>query len=169
MIKLIAAYSKKIGLPGFSSHSFSVPMETELNDVENVASESERLYATLQESVDSQIQNTGYVPPAEYGMNGSQQNSGGTNGRNGGQTRHSHNGDAGISEPQLDLINKIVREKNLNKAEVENMAVQMFGNGVRALNRMQASQLIDELFEKHGRKGNGNRGRYQHRERVSSS
>ena len=63
----------------------------------------------------------------------------------------------------MDLINRIVRENNANKTEVENMAVQMFGGGVRTLNRMQASNLIDELFEKYPRRnGNGNgRGNYQ--------
>src|SRR5437588_3892147 len=84
MIKLIAAYSKKIGLPGYSSHSFAVSMETELNDVENVAGESERLYALLQQSVDSQIQQTGFVPPDGYGMNNSGQH---TSNGNGGQQR----------------------------------------------------------------------------------
>jgi len=119
--------------------------------------------------VDSQIQHTGYVPPPEV-SNGAGNHNNGSNCDNGGQQRHQRNGDAGISEPQLDLINKIVRENNANKAEVKNMAVEMFGGGVRTLNRMQASQLIDELFEKYGRKGNGNanRGHYQQRERARS-
>jgi hypothetical protein len=30
MIRLNAAYGKKVGLPGYSSHSFSVSIETEL-------------------------------------------------------------------------------------------------------------------------------------------
>ena len=157
-IKLIAAYSKKVGLPGYSSHSFSVSMETELSDVSNVTGESERLYALLQESVDKQIQTTGFVPPDGYGMNGQ------TNGNaNGHQRQQQPPNDAGISEKQLDLINKIVRDNNANKAEIENMSVQMFGGGVRTLNRMQASNLIDELFEKYPRRngsGNGN-GHYQ--------
>src|SRR5438105_962311 len=113
-IKLIAAYSKKTGLPGYSSHSFSVSMETELNDVENVAGESERLYALLQQSVDSQIQNTGFVPPDGYGMENGQ-NNGRSVQREPNQQRHQQNGGAGISEPQLDLINRIVRENNVNK------------------------------------------------------
>jgi len=58
------------------------------------------------------------------------------------------------------LINKIVKDDNLNKADVENMAVEMFGGGVRTLNKMQASNLIDELFERYPRKNNG-RGNYQ--------
>src|SRR5437660_574202 len=136
MIKLIAAYSKKIGLPGYSSHSFAVSMETELNDVENVAGESERLYALLQQAVDQQIQTTGFVPPDGFGMDNGQHS-------NAGQ-QHQNGGSAGITEKQLDLINRIVREHNLNKAEVEKMAVGLFGGGVRTLNRMQASNLIDE-------------------------
>ena len=57
----------------------------------------------------------------------------------------------------------IIRENNANKTEVENLAVQMFGGGVRTLNRMQASNLIDELFAKYPRRsGSGSgRGNYQ--------
>ena len=165
MIRLIAAYSKKIGLPGYSSHSFAVSMETELTDTENVAGESERLYALLQQSVDTQIQTTGFVPPHEYGMNSNNGPTSGGNGSNGGQ--HQHGNGAGISEKQLDLINKIVRENNLNKSEVDNLCVQMFGGGVRTLNRMQASNFIDELFERYGHSsrgnGNGRCGNYQQR------
>jgi hypothetical protein len=47
----------------------------------------------------------------------------------------------------------------------------MFGGGVRTLNRMQASGLIDELFERYPRKGGQNggndRARYR-REAVGS-
>jgi hypothetical protein len=156
-IKLIAAYCKKVGLPGYSSHSFSVSMETELGDVANVTSESERIYALLQESVDKQIQTTGFVPPDGFGMNGNQ--------ANGNGHQRQQNGDSGISEKQLDLIQRVVRENNINKTEVENMAVEFFGGGVRTLNRMQASELIDELFVKYPkRNGTGNgygTGRYQ--------
>jgi hypothetical protein len=67
-IKLSAAYSKKVGLPGYSSHSFSVSIETELQNLDNVREESARLYESLQEPVDQQIQKTGFVPPDGYGM-----------------------------------------------------------------------------------------------------
>ncbi len=70
-----------------------------------------------------------------------------------------------ITPKQLDLINKIVRENNVDKNEVENLSVNMFGAGVSKLNRMQASNLIDALFEQHG-KNNGHRGKYQQREQV---
>src|SRR5512133_1874228 len=51
-IKLSAAYSKKAGLPGYSSHSFSVSIETELQNLDNVREESARLYDSLQEALD---------------------------------------------------------------------------------------------------------------------
>jgi hypothetical protein len=156
-VKLIANYAKRLGLPGYSSHQFSVSVETELQNVTDVAGESARLYESLQKAVDDQIQQTGFVPPDGYGMKDGEQRSG-TRG-----DRQHQNGDAGISEKQLDLINRIVKENNANKAEIENLAVQMFGGGVRTLNRLQASGLIDELFEKYPRRqGNGNgRGNYQ--------
>jgi hypothetical protein len=158
MVKLIANYAKRLGLPGFSSHQFSVSVETELHDVENIAAESERLYGVLQHSVDEQIQQSGFVPPA---TSGHRPENGAANGNS--------NGNAGVSEKQLDLINRIVRENNANKAEVENLSVQMFGGGVRTLNRMQASNFIDALFEKYPRRnGNGQRPKFQRQEAPSS-
>ena len=54
-IKLIANYSKRLGLPGYSSHQFSVSVETELVTTDDVAGESRRLYELLQSNVDEQI------------------------------------------------------------------------------------------------------------------
>lgn len=142
-IKLIANYAKRLGLPGYSSHQFSVCIETELMNVDQVEAESARLYQLLQESVDQQIQQTGFVPPDGYGMsNGNHTGNG--NGNNG----HAATDSPTISEKQLDLIKKVVRERNLNKDMVEQQAHAMFGCGVRQLNRMQASNLIDDLLEK---------------------
>ena len=62
-IKLIANYSKRLGLPGYSSHQFSVSVETELNAAGDITAESERLYQLLQSNVDEQILHTGFVPP----------------------------------------------------------------------------------------------------------
>lgn len=39
-IKLIANYSKRLGLPGYSSHQFSVSVETELMTTDDVATVS---------------------------------------------------------------------------------------------------------------------------------
>ena len=67
-VKLIANYSKRLGLPGYSSHQFSVSVETELNTTDDLAFEAERLYQSLQSNVDGQIQQTGFVPDHDYGM-----------------------------------------------------------------------------------------------------
>src|SRR5271156_4270194 len=67
---LEAAYSKKLGLPNFSSHSYVVSIRTELSDLTQVEAESARLYTLLQQSVDGEIQNVGFLPDAtSYGMN----------------------------------------------------------------------------------------------------
>ena len=73
------------------------------------------------------------------------------------------------SSKQRELIEKIVRENDLDRREVDDLAKGMFdGAGVRQLNRLQASGLIDELLERHGGQrrngsanGNGSRGRFQ--------
>ncbi len=65
-IKLIANYAKRLGLPGYSSHQFSVSVETEVLNVSEVSEECIRLYALLQESVDRDIQSTGFVPPRDF-------------------------------------------------------------------------------------------------------
>ena len=61
-IQLEANYSKKIGLPGYSSHQFSITLKTELNDISQIDAESSRLYRLLQSSVDQELQQQGYVP-----------------------------------------------------------------------------------------------------------
>ena len=68
-IILEAAYSKKLGLPNYSSHSFVVSIRTELSDLTQVEEESTRLYALLQQSVDNEIRQVGFLPDAaSYGM-----------------------------------------------------------------------------------------------------
>ena len=54
-VKLIANYAKRLGLPGYSSHQFSVSIETELQNLDNVRQASARLYESLQEAVDQRI------------------------------------------------------------------------------------------------------------------
>src|ERR1051326_531745 len=43
MITLECNYSKKIGLPGYSSHQFSITLKTEISDLNQVQPESARL------------------------------------------------------------------------------------------------------------------------------
>ena len=140
-IKLIAAYSKKAGLPGYSSHQFSVSVETELHDVNAIAQESEKLYGSLQNVVDQQIQKTGFVPPNGYGM-------------------ENRNGAWNCSKKQRDLIEKIIAESKLDERDIEQLVTGMFGLRVEQLNKLQASGLIDELLDRYG---NGKRNGFRQR------
>ncbi len=160
-----ASYYKKIGLPGYSSHSYSVTVRTEVDDVGQVEKQSNQLYVLLQETVDKNIQEEGFVPepnghdsapePSYSNANGS------GNHRGNGRSSSSHSGDYWkCSDKQKDLVLKIVDEHRLDKHEIEDLAKDMFGKPVKALNKMEASGLIEELLEKYGpskSNGNGNR------------
>ena len=158
-LKLIANYSKRLGLPGYSSHQFSVCVETEISSIDDVAGESSRLYQTLQDSVDAEIQHTGFVPEAGYGSseqsarNVQPKGNGATNGN--GSNGHTNGNDAwACSDKQQELIIKLVDEHKLDKGEIEGISRDMFGVGVKECNKLQASGLIDRILADHG----GNRG-----------
>ena len=152
-IKLIANYSKRLGLPGYSSHQFSVSVETELVTTDDVAGESCRLYQLLQSNVDEQIQVTGFVPPHDYGMepvSAANCNGQGNSSPASHNGHWSHGGAWKCSDKQRELILKLVDEHQLDKAGVEALAVERFGKGVRTLNKVEASGLIEELLDTHG-------------------
>jgi hypothetical protein len=148
-IVLEANYSKKLGLPGYSSHQYSVTLRTEVADLSQVEVESTRLHGLLQASVDREIQKTGFLPES---------NGNGLN-RPGGQANGNSAEAWACSSKQRDLIVKIVEENKLDKNQVEALAQDRFGKSVRALNKLEASGLIDELITQTGGTPNGNRGR----------
>jgi hypothetical protein len=154
MITLECNYSKKLGLPGYSSHQFSITLRTEIADLTQVQAESARLYQLLQQGVDTSIKETGYLPTND---NSNGRRSGNGNG-NGSTQPATDNGTWACSTKQKDLIQKIVTEHHLDKAKVESLAQDRFGKGVKALNKLEASGLIEELLEQTGQsKGNGRR------------
>lgn len=167
-IVLEANYAKKLGLPNYSSHQYTVSIRTELTDLSQVEAESARLYRVLQDAVDREIQEVGFMPDATtYGMN----NNGGGNGhvqRHAGNGEGNDNGGWRCSDKQRDFIERIVREHHLEKRNVEELAIELFGVGVKQLDRLQASGLIDELLERHGNKPRGQRRPYR-RERVPAN
>jgi len=166
-LKLIANYSKRLGLPGYSSHQFSVSVETEISNINDVAGESTRLYQLLQQNVDEEIQRTGFVPDEGYGIGEQGARNGRRNGHsapangNGHSNGHAANGEAwACSEAQQSLIIKLVDEHKLDKGQVDDTSREMFGVGVRELNKLQASGLIDRILDENGgRKPNRPRGR----------
>ncbi len=153
MITLECNYSKKLGLPGYSSHQFAITLRTEIADLTQVQAESARLYKLLQEGVDTSIKETGYLPTNGNGQRGGNSNCNGQN-----QNQGAENGAWNCSGKQRDLILKIVDEHKLEKAKVESLAQDRFGKTVKALNKLEASGLIEELLEMTGQsKGNGRR------------
>ena len=169
---LEAAYSKKLGLPNYSSHSYVVSIRTELSDLTQVEQESARLYALLQQSVDNEIKEVGFLPDAtRYGMNGADASPQPTShppvngdGHHDQAPIHQQLDDHWVcSDKQKELILKLVEQHKLDKQEVEALAKEMFGLPVKTLNRLQASGLIEELLERQGkaaakngtRRGNG--------------
>jgi hypothetical protein len=98
--------------------------------------------------VDTSLQQVGWLPEA------TPKNGNGSHHRNG----QSQTGDAWqCSAKQRDLILKITDEHKLDKVAVDQLAMDRFGKGVRQLNKLEASGLIDELLEQTGQK-NGNNG-----------
>ena len=153
-----ANYSKKLGLPGYSSHQFSVSLKTELNDVSQIQAETSRLYALLQSSVDRELQQTGFLPTGEA-QKAPQSNG---NGCHQPINNKGHSDTWQCSPKQRDLIIKIVDDNRLDKSDIESLAHERFGKGVRALNKLEASGLIEELLEKYpSQQSTGRNGRYQ--------
>ena len=150
MITLEANYSKKLGLPGYSSHQFSITLRTEIQDLSQVQAESARLYRVLQDSIDESIQDIGYLPSH--------------NGGNGNGNRH--NDVWKCSPKQKELILKIVEENRLDKTEIEQLARDRFNTPVKTLNTLQASGLIKELLEKYPGNDKGNRRFSQRTQKV---
>lgn len=132
-IKLIASYSKKVGLPGFSSVGLNLAVETELQNLDDVTRQSEQLYKLLQKSVDDRLQQSpGFIPPPAFGM------------------EHDKNGEWVCSPKQRELIEKIIAENKSDQTEIEQLATGMFGLRLQQLNKLQASGFIDELLDRHG-------------------
>ncbi|MCF7787119.1 MAG: hypothetical protein K9N47_13415 [Prosthecobacter sp.] len=157
-IKLSANYSKKLGLPQYSSHSFSASVEVELSDITQVEAEVQKLYQLLQHSVDQEIQHPGYVPTSNANGNGNGHAAPQTNGRT-----YPVNGNNRSAPPlvtdrwnctdgQRGFILRIVNENpSITKQVAEDLSQQLFGIGVKQLNKMQASQLIEDLLVKAGK------------------
>ena len=155
-IVLEANYTKKLGLPGYSSHQFGVTIRTELTDVHQVPEESARLYQLLQDSVDREIQHPGWLPDDASSSNGHSNGIGHTRGN--GSNGNGRSAQWACSPKQKDLILKITDEHQVDKNDIEALANERFDKSVTALNRMEASGLIDELLEIYSKKrGNGRR------------
>ena len=154
-VQIEVNYSKKLGLPGYSSHQFAITVRKEVTDLSQVEKESSQLYRLLQDSVDREIQETGFVP----GLDAQRSSNGNGNGHQGSPVRQEY---WQCSPKQRQLIERIVEENQLEGTEVEELARERFNLPVNKLNKLQASGLIEELFATYSGKklpprGNGNR------------
>lgn len=149
-ITLEANYQKRLGLPNYSSHAYSVTVKTEVSNLSKIDEASNKLYRQLQDAVDRDIQETGFLP----GNEASEQTSDlppfqrGGNGTRGSQSRDSWN----CSDKQRGLIERLMREHKIDQEDVEKLALFRFKTELRQLNKMQASGLIDELIDNYSKR-----------------
>ncbi|MBC2594608.1 hypothetical protein H5P28_10090 [Ruficoccus amylovorans] len=152
-ITLEANYAKKLGLPAYSSHQYALTIRTEVNDLSQIQQASSHLYRQLQEAVDRDIQQTGFLPtgreqpkfapPAPAG------------GQPTGFSRRTTS-DWACSPKQKALIERLMQDHGLGREVVEELARTRFQCSLPALNKMQASGLIDEMIGTYGSvKGRG--------------
>ncbi len=178
-IKLIANYSKRFGLPGYSSHQFEVSIETEISNPSDVQAVSADIYNTLQSAVDEQMQQVGFVPDEQYGRANntpatSSSASSGSN-RSNGYGHYTAQPDTPAAsqeerwqctEKQQSMILGQSRKCGMALADLDKLAQQRFGKSISALNSMEASGIIKELMERTGdtqERGNSGRSGYNNR------
>jgi hypothetical protein len=135
-------YNKKLGLPGFSSHSFGISMKAEVADVETIGEEAAKAYSILQQSVDSQIANPGLIPSG-----------------NGKAIQIQSNGDKEKTNPddwsctirQRGLILSILERNDLDPEVVEDLAQELHGRPMSDLGKAQVSEVIGQVLDRWGR------------------
>lgn len=163
-IKLIANYSKRLGLPGYSSHQFEVSIETEISNTSELPFETERLYGSLQAAVDAQIQQVGFVPDEHYGSQVTQRPALGAScsqmisTSSVKQTPPASAPETSVatvpawkcSEKQQSLILELAGKVGLDDSALNELATRRFNKSIAILNRMEASGLIDELMNRSG-------------------
>ena len=142
-IQIEATYSKKLGLPNFSSHSFMISVRAEVSSLRRLETESARLYRVLQTSVDKEVQQVGFLPDAtKYGMLLD-----GMAGANGpASNRHTATDASHSSEKQKTLIAKVAKELKFTAEDLDGIAQRLFKLPLAKLDRKQTSGFITELL-----------------------
>ena len=150
MITIECNYSKKLGLPHYSSHQFGITLRAELTNLEEVQAQSARLYLLLQQSVDASLQQTGFLPALDGLPSARAANSG---------QNHSADPSAWACSPkQRSLILRIATENGLPEAQLEALAQSQFVKPPQELTKPEASGLISGLLAQHHGSANGNGG-----------
>ena len=130
-------YGKKLGLPNYSSHNFGVSMKAEVSDPEDIPQEAERAYGILQQAVDKQMENPGFLPSPRR--------------ENQGQTNGTDPEKWNCTEKQRGLILKILSQNDLAESEVEQLALEITGRHMSDLQKGQASLVVGEVLDRWGK------------------
>jgi hypothetical protein len=135
-------YNKKLGLPGFSSHSFGISMKAEVADVETIGEEAAKAYSILQQSVDSQIANPGLIPSGNCKAIQIQSN---------GDKEKTNPDDWSCTIRQRGLILSILERNDLDPEVVEDLAQELHGRPMSDLGKAQVSEVIGQVLDRWGR------------------
>jgi hypothetical protein len=152
-VLLDITYSKKLGLPNYSSHSLGIGLKAEVANLDEVRGEVEKAYSLLQQSVDSQIVHSGFVSNEDKGENGTDQVQ---------KTQVKVNG--GSTDPdswsctirQRGLILSILERNDLDPEVVEGLADDLCGKPMNDLNKGQISAVITKILDRWGRRPDAN-------------
>lgn len=151
-IQLVATYSKRLGLPGFSSHQFEMSITSELSNTDHLATASALLYEMLQTSVDQQLQQKGFIPPPDYGgkaENQPQQATASEPCRNQPAAsaspiqKSSTEDQWKCSDKQKQCILKLGKKQHIN---IDSISTKLFGKQSNMLSKMEASGLISHIL-----------------------
>ena len=134
---ITACVSKKVWQANYGSAGYSLTVQSEVSNLDQVREESRRLYNLLNDSVNSELSGENQEEKrAEWP----------TIVRNTPQEYK-------CSDKQRDLILKIINENEVDRSDVESLSLEMFGNSdLKSLNKLQASGIIDEMLNRWGKK-----------------
>ncbi|MCX8493997.1 MAG: hypothetical protein ORN23_07190 [Chthoniobacterales bacterium] len=144
---ITASVSKKVGQANYGSAGFSLTVQSEVSNLNQVAEASHQLYTLLNDSVNAEL--NGDKEPEKRAEWPKLE-------RNTSTHQNSSNGVSPIwrcSDKQKALIGKLIADHHLEREDVEKLSLELFGTAhLHTLHKMQASGLIDRLIEEHGGK-----------------
>ena len=149
-VLLDITYSKKLGLPNYSSHSLGIGLKAEVANLDEVRGEVEKAYSLLQQSVDSQIVHSGFVSNEDKGENGTDQVQ---------KTQVKVNGNVCKTDPdkwnctvrQRGLIVSVIERNGLDFRVVDDLSQELHGRPMSDLGKSQVSEVIGQVLDRWGR------------------
>ena len=135
---ITACVSKKVGQANYGSAGFSLTVQSEVTNLDQVREESSKLYALLSRTVHEEL---GAEEKEEKRAEWP------TIVRNSAPKDQEWR----CSPAQKLLIEKIANENDV-MSEVESLADEMFSSPLPQLNKMQASSLLQEVIARWGKK-----------------